>query len=142
MAKNRQALSDEKIISAIMGYGSIRKAAVALQCSPRAIYNRWGSEAFQTAFRAAQMAILQQTVNKLSAHSLEAVETVAKIMNDNETNSAVRLSAARILLDNLSKLSTITIEQGEKIGEASGNVPWDSKYLNPVDDWGDRINDR
>lgn len=136
MGRNRQALSDERIISALLAHASIRKAAMSLDCSPRCIYARWGFPSFQTALKAAQTAILQQTVNKLSEHSLEAVETVAKIMNDNETNSAVRLSAARILLDNLSKLSTITIEQGEKIGEASGNVPWDSQYLNPVDDWG------
>ena len=141
MSKNRTAVSDEAIISAILARGSIRRAALSLSVSPRMIYSRWGSPAFQVAFRAAQTAILQQTVNRLSESSLEAVETVKAIMSNTETNPAIRLSAARTILDNLGRLSSVLIEQGQTIGETSGNVPWDSPYLNPVDDWGNVEND-
>ena len=141
MAKNRQALSDEQIISAIMACGSIRRAAVALQCSPRAIYNRWGSEAFQTAFRAAKAAVLRETVNELAKHSTAAVKVAAGIMNDSEVNPSIRLSACRTILDGLTKMTQILTETDNEIGKTAETVPWNSPYMKNFDNWGSVVND-
>ena len=60
MAKNETAVSNEKIIAALMNRSTLAQAARAAGISSRALYDRMGDAEFRAEYRTAKAAILRQ----------------------------------------------------------------------------------
>lgn len=99
------AISNEEIISALMGCNSIAKASEKLGLSTRAIYSRMAEPEFKTAYGAARADVLRLAVHSLQSCFLEAVGTAREIMADSSVTPAARLQAAKLILDSIAKFS-------------------------------------
>lgn len=111
--KNNTAVSNEQIIAALLQSGTIREAAEATGVSPRTIYDRMRTDrAFRGEYAEAKNSIMRRAVFNLSERLSAAVDTVAEIMEDPNTNPATRLQAAQTILNNASKFNA-WLQQGE-----------------------------
>lgn len=105
MARNAKAISDEEIIAAILQHGTLKEAAQAVGITTRAIYDRMESREFRSLYMSAKDDIIRGAVFSINQKLAQAVETVAEIMQDTETNPAVRLQAAQTIINNAGKFS-------------------------------------
>ena len=96
------AVSNEKIIAALLQYGTMKEAAAAAGTTSRTIYDRMKDKEFRAEYMEAKNDIIVFSINeKLAA----AIDAVADIMNDKENNPAVRLQAAQTILNNAGKFA-------------------------------------
>ena len=105
MAKKETAVSNEEIVAALLSNSTIKQAAAAAGISTRTLYDRMGSREFQSDYAAARAAVVRQSVFNINSKITAAIETTAEIMQDKETNPAVRLQAAQTILANAVKFS-------------------------------------
>jgi DNA-binding MurR/RpiR family transcriptional regulator len=62
--------------------------------------HRWLKDAgFQTAYREARRAVVQQAITQVQRATGEAVETLRNVMQDPEAPASARVSAARVVLE-------------------------------------------
>lgn len=104
MAKEK-AISDEMIISALLTAGTIKQAAAAVGLSERTVYDRMNTGEFQALYKAAKADLIRSAVFSINSKLQEAIDTITEIMNDTETNAAVRLQAAQTILNNAGKFA-------------------------------------
>lgn len=105
MAKAK-AVSDEELVVALLDHGTIKEAAQAVGLAERTVYERMTQSDFQAVYRAAKNDLIRAAVVNLNKRIQSAVDVIAEIMEDQETNPAVRLQAAQTLLSNAAKFST------------------------------------
>ncbi len=105
MAKKNTAISDEKIIAAILSNGTFEEAAKSCGITSRTIRDRLQDPDFRADYAAAKNEILRQAVTRLNSNLAAAVDTVAEIMQDKTANPAIRLQAAQTILNNANKLA-------------------------------------
>jgi hypothetical protein len=103
--KNQTAVSDEQIIAALLGSGSIAKAAEATGIAPRTIYDRMGTREFKAAYSAAKSDLVRRAVLDMSRSLSAAVEVVTGIMNDDGNPASIRLQAAKMVIENAAKFT-------------------------------------
>lgn len=101
-----QVASDEKIIAALLQYGTMKEAAEAAGTTSTFIYERMKTADFMALYRGAKNDIIRAAVFSLNKQLGAAVDTVAEIMQDKEVNPATRLQAAQTLLNNASKFAS------------------------------------
>ena len=101
-----QVASDEKIIAALLQYGTVKEAAEAAGTTSTFIYERMKKADFMALYRGAKNDIIRAAVFNLNKQLGAAVDTVAEIMQDKEVNPATRLQAAQTLLNNASKFAS------------------------------------
>ena len=104
MAKN-SAVSDEEIIAALINNGTIRAAAAAAGIAERTIYDRMKDRDFRAEYMAAKTDIIRAAVFTINGKLSAAVDTVSEIMQDPNTNNAVRLQAAQVIINNAAKFA-------------------------------------
>ena len=104
MAKN-SAVSDEEIIAALINNGTIRAAAAAAGIAERTIYDRMKDRDFRAEYMAAKTDIIRAAVFTINGKLSAAVDTVTEIMQDPNTNNAVRLQAAQVIINNAAKFA-------------------------------------
>ena len=97
--------SDEQIIAALLSEGTLREAAQAVGISERALYDRMNRGEFQALYRAAKADIMRRALNHINQQLQAAIDTIAEIMQDKETNAAVRLQAAQAILNHAGKFA-------------------------------------
>ena len=122
--KNQSAVSDEQIIAALMGSGSIAQAAEMTGIAPRTIYDRMGFRDFQAAYSAAKADIVRQAVLTMNRNLSAAVDTVTGIMNDDGNTPAIRLQAAKLLLENAARF-TDRLSEADRITADKATDPMD-----------------
>ena len=105
MATNETAVSNEKIIAALMNNSTLAQAAKAAGISSRALYDRMGDKEFRAEYKAAKAALMRQATQALNDRISEAVNTIAEIMQDTTANPAIRLQAAQTILSQATKFS-------------------------------------
>ena len=103
--KNDTAVSNEKIIAALMNSSTLAQAAQAAGISSRALYDRMGNADFRAEYRTAKAAIMRQATQTLNSRIAGAVDTIAEIMQDVDANPAIRLQAAQTILSQAAKFS-------------------------------------
>lgn len=105
MAKKNTAVSDEEIIAALLESGTVREAAAKTGLTTRSVYERMGDRDFKAAYNSAKADIVRQAVFSINGKLAAAIDAVADIMNDKNTNAAVRLQAAQTIINNASKFA-------------------------------------
>lgn len=95
--------SDEKLVVALIEYGTIKEAATALSISPRTIFDRMRDSGFRIMYHEARTDILRAAVSSLASHTARALEVVAEIMENQDEGPYLRLQAANILLKHAEK---------------------------------------
>lgn len=97
--------TDEQIIAALLAHGTIRAAAAACSVSERTIYDRMNTGDFQALYKAAKADLIRAAVFNINNQLQGAIDTVVKIMQDEEVNAATRLQAAQTILGNAGKFA-------------------------------------
>lgn len=104
MAKEK-AITDEQIIAALLNHGTIKAAAGAVGISERALYDRMSKGEFQALYKAAKADLIRAAVLNINRQLQAAIDTVVEVMQDPNTNAAVRLQAAQTILNNAGKFA-------------------------------------
>ena len=105
MGRNTKAISNEEIIAALLQHGTVRAAAEAAGTTPRTIYDRMKDREFRADYMEAKNDIIRKAVYSINGKLSEAIDAVADIMNDSNTNPAVRLQAAQVIINNAGKFA-------------------------------------
>ena len=98
-------ISDEEILAALMQYGTIRAASKATGAAERTIYDRMHEREFKAMYKAARADVLRGAVSSLNGRIEKAIETIERIMDDNEAPHAIKLQAANAILANVEKFA-------------------------------------
>ena len=125
MAKNKTAVSNEQIVAVLTAGGTLAHAAEQLGISPRTLYDRMGTREFRTVYSAAKSDILRNAVQVLNGHILDSINTVSAIMKDTDTAPAVRLQAAKLLLENAERFASRLDAADSYTGDQAGD-PFDT----------------
>ena len=104
MSKEK-AISDEQIIAALLDHGTIRAAAKAAGISERTLYDRMNRGEFQALYKSAKADLIRAAVLNINRQLQAAIDTVVEVMQDPDTNAAVRLQAAQTILSNAGKFA-------------------------------------
>ena len=127
MAKNTKAISNEEIIAALLQHGTIREAAEAAGTTPRTIYDRMKDREFRADYMEAKNDIIRKAVFSINERLSEAIDAVSDIMNDADTNPAVRLQAAQTILNNAGKFAE-RLTHDEYQSRNEGKSPFDFDF--------------
>ena len=100
MSTRTKVISDEEIIAALLSSGTVREAASAAGLPIRTLYDRMSKPDFQIMYREARADVLREATANLNKQVQAAVNTIAEIMTDADTNPAIRLQAAQTILKN------------------------------------------
>ena len=92
------AISNEKIMSALIATGSVRAAAKAACISETTIRARLNDPDFRKEYETAKGAILAEACDSLAARLTHAVEVLVDVLDNTENAATVRVSAADSLL--------------------------------------------
>lgn len=118
---NTKAISNEEIISSLLQHGTIKEAAAAAGTTPRTIYDRMNDREFRSQYMEAKNDIIRKAVFTINTQLAAAVDVVADIMNDRETNPAIRLQAAQVLINNAGKFADrLARDEYQSRNEAKG----------------------
>jgi hypothetical protein len=88
----------EVAIAALLEHASLQEAAASCGLSERTLRRWLTNEEFQEQYRAERDRLLETAQNLLRAKSVEAVEVLVSVSNDQASPSAVRVSAARSII--------------------------------------------
>ncbi len=88
--KPRKRLSNEEIAAALIEEGSIKGAALSLGCNIRTLYARMKDPAFKEIYSKAKGNLLKNATAKLQGHLCRAIDTLAAIMEDEDTAKQTR----------------------------------------------------
>lgn len=86
--------NNEKILAALVGCGSIRKAAACAGVSESTIRDRLKDPAFRAQYEEAKSGILKEACDTVTARLTGAIETLCEVMENEENPATVRVSAA------------------------------------------------
>ena len=92
------AISNEKIMAALIACGSVRAAAKAEGVSETTIRARLNDPDFRKEYETAKGAILTEACDSLAARLTHAVEVLVDVLDNTENAATVRVSAADSLL--------------------------------------------
>ena len=123
---NTKAISNEEIIAALLQHGTVKDAAAAAGTTPRTIYDRMNDREFRSEYMEAKNDIIRKAVFSINEKLSAAIDAVVDIMNDKETNPAVRLQAAQTIINNAGKFSDrLTKDEYQSRNEAKSPVDFD-----------------
>jgi valyl-tRNA synthetase len=104
----------EPAIAALLTHSSVGEAAKAIDVSEMTLY-RWMAEpGFAEEYRIARKEAVNHAIRQVQSAMTEAIETLRKIMNNEEIPPSTRVSAAKTILDNGFKAAELE-EFGERI---------------------------
>ncbi len=92
-------MSDERLIAALINCASIREAAAITGMGERTIYRRLCAPEFREKYEQSRQQIVTNACLALQRHMGEAIETITAMMDDTTLPAAVRLRAARSILE-------------------------------------------
>lgn len=116
----RKRLEDETIIAALIQKGSIKAAAASLHCTVRTLYERMKKPAFKALYTRAKAEILRTATAKLQGNLCKAIDTLVKVMEDEDTAPQIKINSAVSILQYAARFTETTdiIERLEAIEEA------------------------
>jgi hypothetical protein len=98
MSRNGRHSADDSLLMALACGATVENAARQAGVSPRTAYRRLADAAFRQRLQTLRGDMVSRTAGTLTAAASEAVRTLLELMK-NPTSSAVRLGAARAVLE-------------------------------------------
>lgn len=98
-------ITDEQIVSALLGTESNRKAAQRLGMTERSLYRRLQSEELQRKLRDSQNDLVNEAVAEMKKNLSAATDVIVSVMKNKNAAPQTRLYAADLLQRNFLKLS-------------------------------------
>ena len=92
------AISNEKIMAALIACGSVRAAARAVGVSETTVRARLNDPDFRKEYETAKGAVLTEACDSLAARLTHAVDVLVEVLDNTENAATVRVSAADSLL--------------------------------------------
>ena len=89
---------DEQVLSALLSFGSVRKASEQLGCSRSVIYKRLEREDFKQRYKALQGAIVDSACSDIISALTDAIEALHAIVVSDTANDNAKISASDALL--------------------------------------------
>jgi len=116
----KKRLTDEAIIAALVEAGSVKGAADRLGCVVKTLYERMKKPGFRELYTQVKADILKNATAKLQGKLTGAIDTLAAIMEDEETAKQTRANCAVAILQYAAKFTETTdiIERLEALEEA------------------------
>lgn len=96
---NRQRISDEKMLFAILSNKDILTASKTLGISVQSIYNRLRKPEFRQRLQQERQAKFEVANNKLTDSMGKAISVLVEILEDANVSAGVRIRAAQVILD-------------------------------------------
>ena len=127
MAKNTKTVSNEEIIAALLQHGTMKDAAAAAGTTPRTIYDRMNDREFRAEYMEAKNDIIRKAVFTINKKLSAAIDAVSEIMEDTDTNPAIRLQAAQTILNNAGKFAQ-RLTQDEYQSRNESKSPFDFDF--------------
>lgn len=110
-----KAVCNEEVIAALLTHATVKEAAAAAGTTPRSIYSRMKEADFVAQYREARAELLREATFTINSYLTAAIQTIAQIMQDEETTPATRLQAAQSILQHAEKFTTrLTIEERQE----------------------------
>lgn len=94
----RVTIPDEQLLSALLSFGSVRKASEQLGCSRSTIYKRLEREDFKQRYKALQGAIVDGACADIISALTDAIEALHAIVVSDTANDNAKISASDALL--------------------------------------------
>ncbi|HEY7159184.1 MAG TPA: hypothetical protein VH575_34890 [Gemmataceae bacterium] len=98
MSRNGRRNADDQLLMALACGVTVENAARQVGISPRTAYRRLADPAFRQRLQTLRGDMVSRTAGTLTAAASEAVRTLLELLK-NPTSSAVRLGAARAVLE-------------------------------------------
>lgn len=101
-----KAVSAEEIVAALLESGTIEKAAQKVGISVRTLYERMHEDSdLITLWAETRTDVLRATVTNINQRLAQAVDTIGKILEDENNAPGLRLQAAQIILNHAGKIA-------------------------------------
>ena len=94
----RASIPDEQVLTALLSFGSVRKASEQLGCSRDTIYRRLQREDFKQRYKALQGAIVDGACADIISALTDAIEALHAIVVSDTANDNAKISASDSLL--------------------------------------------
>ena len=119
----KRKATDEQLVAALMACGTVKKACDTLHISETTFRARMHEEGFQRVYTEARTDLLRNTVNRLSTAATDAVDVIEEVMKSKTANPAVRIQAARWILDYCGKYSDrLTVATSSGVSSVGGII--------------------
>ena len=90
---------DGVLVASLVTGSSRRETAEAAGCSVRTVGRRLADKGFRRALNDARRALFDEVLGRTVHHATRSADVLAAIRDNPETKAAVRVTAARVLLD-------------------------------------------
>ena len=91
-------IDDERILSALIAAGSVRRAAQIADVSESTIRNRLKDDAFRTEYEAIKGEVLTEACDALTSRLTLAVDSLCDVLENGESPATAKISAADSVL--------------------------------------------
>lgn len=88
-----------QVIAALLEMPTMREVAEAVGIGETTLFRWLKKEDFQNAYREAKRRVIGLAINRLQKASSEAVQTLTEIMNDVDSPTTARVTAAKTVLE-------------------------------------------
>src|SRR5690349_24716940 len=99
MAYPQLSTKQQNAIAALLTEPTLKQAAEKAGCGLRTLHTWLDEPAFSKAYATARRAAVQQAVSRLQQHASTATTVLLTLMADKTNPAAVRLNAAKSILD-------------------------------------------
>jgi DNA-binding MurR/RpiR family transcriptional regulator len=86
-------------IAALLSTRTVRGAAVKCKLSEATLYRLLQDQGFKAKYRAARRELVENTITQLQRDGTDAAAALREIVKDKKTAAGVRVSAARVILE-------------------------------------------
>lgn len=124
-----QAVTDEKIVAALIANKSKKEAAKAAGISEQTLYNRLKAPECRALFAQEMADILRETTLTVKSKLSDAINTIDEIINNKEVNPAVRLQAAQTMINTIIKLDSQLIDADEYAAATQNNANLNNRII-------------
>ena len=108
MVNNLNNSTDDKIIAALLQYGTIREAAAQCGLSERTIYNKLKKPEFKQALQKGKALIISNVSTHLTGQLERAVKGLLELLDDPGTPPSVKLMTCKTIMEQSIQLAEMT----------------------------------
>ena len=122
--KKGKSRRDGVLVASLVTGASRQAAAETAQCSVRTVGRRLEDKGFQRALNDARKALFDEVLGRTVHHATRSADVLAAIRDDPDTKAGVRVTAAKVLLQEASRYRELSelVERIERLEELIGGT--------------------